>query len=114
MQSKFQLTEPDVNEYFLPKKSKDSVTENFWAKIFEYGIWGLSSSDDNSDCIGKDGSKNYISDGGEEYFFLITKPGNKPVYFYAPEFFEEHCPGNINRIRAMKIIRLFYTLYTKD
>jgi hypothetical protein len=108
---KFQFTEADINEYFLPKESNDSVSKIFWSEILKNRIETLISTDDNIACIAKDSSRYVIYDGDEEYFFLITKAANNPVYFYAPEFFENHCPGNKNRIKAIKIIKLFNTLF---
>jgi hypothetical protein len=114
MHLKFQFTEPDINEYFIPIKSEDSLSEIFWSRILKNDIWNLTGTTDEIFCTAKDSTKYGINDGEEEYFFLITKSGKKSVYFYAPAFFEEHCPGNINRIKAIKIMGLFNTAFKRD
>lgn len=48
-----------------------------------------------------------IYDGGAFQLTLITKDQVKTLDFYAPDFYEEQCPGRAGRIAILKISRIF-------
>ena len=56
---------------------------------------------------GKDGSYNLISDGGDVHLYLLTKNEIKQLHFYAPDYYNEKCPGRKGRTTLLELMRLF-------
>jgi len=105
---------PDINALFQVKVvSKDSLNL-LWKAINREHIW--QAKDDNVDgkgcpiIPGKDNVSLY--DGGGPIFRLLTKEGSKELEFYAPNFFEEYCPGRKGRISALTVEKLFKDYFT--
>lgn len=51
--------------------------------------------------------KSVIFDAGEYEFEILAKDKYKKLYAYTPQFFEERCPGNIERKQFIRCIDLF-------
>lgn len=104
----------DINFYFNPKYLPKDSLKLFWKKIETLKPWTIKDDAvEGNGCPIEDKNGVSISDGGGITLFLITKAEIKKLYFYAPDFFEEYCPGRKGRISIMKLSKLF-TSYFKD
>lgn len=48
-----------------------------------------------------------IFDADQHEFEIITATKYKKIYFYAPEYYEEHCPGVIERKQVLNCLNAF-------
>jgi hypothetical protein len=54
-----------------------------------------------------------IYDGGGIKLYLITKDAIKILDYYAPDYYEETCPGRADRIAVLNIAKLFNLISTE-
>ncbi|TDG36794.1 hypothetical protein EZJ43_05795 [Pedobacter changchengzhani] len=108
------LTPITVNIYFNSIFLHTDSIHDFWNKANSMSPWQLldDKMDNGEGCpITKKekSNKQYIYDGGGITLYLITKKEIRPLYFYAPDYFEqkEMCRGNYNRQTILKIAELF-------
>ena len=59
------------------------------------------------------GTKVMIYDGGSVNFIIITKQEYREISFYAPEFFEEKCPGSVERQAIIACEQAFMNVFEK-
>lgn len=111
-------TPVDINLYFNPKYLSPDTLIQFWASIMKFSPWRIKDeSVDGNGCPlpqGNNKNKKFIEDGGRIILDLITTDGSKRLNFYAPEFFEEVCPGRTGRKSAIEISKLFKTYFKED
>jgi hypothetical protein len=48
-----------------------------------------------------------IFDADQHEFEIITATKYKKIYFYAPEYYEEHCPGVVERKQILNCLKAF-------
>jgi hypothetical protein len=59
------------------------------------------------------GEKHLIYDTDAVNFILITKQEHREITFYAPEFFEEKCPGSVARQAVIACAQAFMKTFEK-
>jgi len=104
---------PDVNAFFEVKVlAKDSL-KSFWRQVLKADAWQMKDdSTDGEGCLVNKGNPSaQIFDGGGLSFYVITASEMKELKFYAPAFYEQHCPGRPGRISALKVSELFYSFF---
>ncbi|MGN7990068.1 hypothetical protein ACTJKC_22195 [Pedobacter sp. 22226] len=102
----------DINVFFQPEYLKIDSLKQFWVKSSKLKMWEIK--DDKIDGEGCDIKKNgdAVSDGGKIYLHLITKDSIKELFFYAPDYYNEKCPGRKGRKAILDLWDLF-NLYFK-
>jgi hypothetical protein len=105
---------PDINTLFEVKVVDKHTLNQLWIELMRESIWKIKDdSIDGEGCpIKKDQQPDEIFDAGGPLFKLITKESVKDLKFYAPNFYEEHCPGRAGRISALKIQEIFKRYFT--
>lgn len=97
------------NLLFKPQNiSLDSV-QRCWQLMMESKIW-TASNEKEIGCPHKTNTViDFIDDGHSIVYYRITKDKIEKLDFYEPEYFEneKRCPGNPNRIAAIKAQELF-------
>ncbi|MGN8059405.1 hypothetical protein ACTJKN_24205 [Pedobacter sp. 22163] len=103
----------DINIFFQPKYLNINSLKQFWTKSSKLKIWSIN--DDKIDGEGCDvrQPKYAISDGGHLYLHLITKDSIKELFFYAPDYYNEKCPGRKGRKAILELSDLF-NIYFKN
>ena len=101
----------DINVFFQPKYLSTDSLKQLWRKSSELEIWKVN--DDKVDGEGCDVKQNQfaISDGGQIYLYLITKDNIKELFFYAPDYYNDKCPGRKGREAILKLNALFNTYF---
>jgi len=101
----------DINIFFQPKYLNLDSLGQFWAKSSGLKMWRVN--DDKIDGEGCDVKqpKYAISDGGQIYLHLITKDNIKELFFYAPDYYNEKCPGRKGRKTILELNDLFNTYF---
>jgi hypothetical protein len=108
------FSEPvDINNYFKIYKMTEAQVKTFWDDVNAFKPWMLK--DDSTEGEGcpaaahkkTDAGYPVISDGGGISLALITNKEIRFLEFYAPDFYEEHCPGRPGRIAINGISKLF-------
>ncbi len=102
----------DINVFFQPTYLSLDSLKQFWEKSSKLKMWDVN--DDKIDGEGCDVKQNgfAISDGGQIYLHLITKDKIKELFFYAPDYYNEKCPGRKGRKAILELSNLF-TIYFK-
>lgn len=98
----------EVNHFFKPVKTPEEFKGKIWGMLMSEQPWNIA--DDNVDghgCPIKGQNSHEISDGGCIKLYLITAKEIKTLAFYAPGFYEEHCPGRKGRKSILKIEKIF-------
>ncbi|QDW23741.1 hypothetical protein [Pedobacter sp. KBS0701] len=101
----------DINVFFQPKYLNLDSLKQFWTKSAKLKMWSVS--DDKIDGEGCDLKQpGYaISDGGQIYLHLITKDNIKELFFYAPDYYNEKCPGRKGRKAILELSDLFNSYF---
>lgn len=107
----FWKTLPDTNRYFLPKIVPYKLRKTYWTDVICLLPWTLKDDTIDEGCIASN-KDCYTYDGLTEVFYLITKSAIKVLAFYEPEFFEKCCPGREDRIKAVKIKKIFIKAFS--
>lgn len=77
--------------------------------------WQLADDKrDGEGCPPSVKDKYEIFDGGTILLYLISKSEIKTLSFYAPDFYEEKCPGGKGRQHILAIDALFSSLFAKS
>jgi len=109
------LDEPvDINVYFNPYTLPNTEKQKFWDDITTLKPWTLKDDAvEGTGCpltkVGSETITYAIYDAGGARLYLITKDQIKILNFYAPEYYEKHCPGRPGRAAINKISKLFVT-----
>jgi hypothetical protein len=105
---------PDINALFQVKVVSKDTLNRLWNAISRERIWEIKDDKmDGKGCPIIPGKENVsLFDGGGPIFRLLTKEGSKELEFYAPNFFEEYCPGRKGRISAVRVEKLFKDYFT--
>ncbi|RXK86767.1 hypothetical protein [Filimonas effusa] len=112
--TKFTFTLPDTNRYFIPYRNlKSEEGRKIWDSVIVLTPWMLKDDAVEGEGCGK-GAKCNTYDDWMLTFFLITKSGIRKIYFYAPEFYEQCCPGREGRQKAVQLERLFKEVFKLD
>jgi hypothetical protein len=108
------FSEPvDINIYFNINIMTLAQAKTFWNEVAALKPWTLK--DDSTEGEGcpaaphKNTEREYpaISDGGGISLALITNESIKFLDFYAPDYYEQNCPGRPDRIAINRISKLF-------
>lgn len=98
-----------INKYFNVLYSNDEAIKTFWKEIQNLTPWNIN--DDSVEGEGcppnEKGEKYEIYDGGGILLFLITKNEIKRLYFYAPQDYNERCPGKKGRETILDVEKIF-------
>ncbi|KQN35859.1 hypothetical protein ASE92_06870 [Pedobacter sp. Leaf41] len=101
----------DINVFFNPHYlSLDSLNQ-FWSKSSKLKMWDINDDKIDGEGCGEKHSRYAISDGGEIYLHLITKDSIKELFFYAPDYYNEKCPGRKGRKAIIDLWDLFDTYF---
>lgn len=99
----------EVNEYFNPVYFLPDSLQLMWTETLSLHPWTINDDIiDGFACPPNEsgrGTKQY--DGESIILTLITKQGIKRLSFYAPEIYEQYCPGRKGRIAILKLEALF-------
>ena len=96
----------DINIFFKIIPLPSDTLGNLWLSVTKFNLWQLN--DDRGYPVCPAGSTfATVTDGGYIVIHLITKYNTKTLYYYAPEFYEEQCPGNTNRKHVISLATLF-------
>lgn len=94
----------NINMRFSPQPIKKSDAGKFWNQVLTLKPLQIDDNEAQQYCPD---SKIKLFDGGSASLVVITRTEIKKLTFYSPEFYEEKCPGNINRQAIIKIKNLF-------
>ncbi|KQR69862.1 hypothetical protein ASF92_14270 [Pedobacter sp. Leaf176] len=97
----------DINIFFNVLKVNADTAKKIWKDISKYKPWQMV--DDKAYATCPPGT-NYavVLDDGYKIMHLVTKKEIKTLIYYAPEYYEEQCPGNKNRQAIISINSIFY------
>lgn len=102
---------PKMKEYFAVYPVGGAAKSILWKGILSADPWGIA--DDKVEGYGcpvnKDKNYPIIHDADGHNLTLITKNEIRGLDFYAPGFYEKHCPGRKGRVAMVKIVTLFTT-----
>lgn len=108
------FSEPvDINNYFSVCKMTKAQVKTFWDGVNAFKPWALKDDSTEGEGCPAAAHKNtdagypVISDGGGISLALITNKEIRFLEFYAPDYYEEHCPGRPGRIAINSISKLF-------
>jgi hypothetical protein len=102
----------DINQYFNLVDLDQDTLKTFWHTAQKLDIW--NKVDDKHYKLCPDHVKFAITaHSGGIIIHLVTKDNIKTLFYEHPWYFEEQCPGNINRIAAIKLYEVFKT-YLKN
>src|SRR5207244_4383723 len=73
------------------------VCDEVWKYIQTNEAWKIKGDDGKDFCIGEKKSNCNINDGVTWHLLIITKDKIVDPSYYEPAFYENCCPGNINR-----------------
>lgn len=106
----------DINFYFNPIYFPQDTLKMFWNSIMDVSPFKIKDDTiEGKGCpIINNKNQKRIDDGGGIALDLITKEGTKRLSFYAPEFFEEVCPGRNGRKSIITISKLFTRLFKEN
>ncbi|WP_156166648.1 hypothetical protein [Pedobacter sp. BMA] len=102
----YKLRPADINIFFKMTQTKTDSLKNLWQSITKMQLWRMQDDRDYPAC--SEGSTfATVTDGGYIIIHLITRDKIKTLFYYAPEFYEEQCPGNEHRKNALNLAVLF-------
>lgn len=108
------ISEPaDINQYFRSYTEKLGERKSFWNQVAVLQPWQLKDDAvEGNGCpaaphVSSERVSPVVFDGGGIKLFLITKSAVKVLFFDAPKFYEENCPGRPGRAAINKIAALF-------
>lgn len=98
----------DTNSFFNAKYVKPKKAKILWQKTMKYRPWQISDDTVDGEGCPIIGDRKYsIFDGVTMKLFLITNNNIKQLRFYAPDFYNEKCPGRSGRLNILKIEQMF-------
>ncbi|MES2426439.1 MAG: hypothetical protein V4560_05675 [Bacteroidota bacterium] len=107
------VTQPQLKQLPITDAQGDSLYHQLSdARIFTIGDdSSLPKCDKSLDVINgtKEMVDHTVEDGPEFRIWLATPTKTKYLYYYAPESFQQFCPGNKARQNVVKIIKMFNT-----
>ncbi len=108
--SSFRRTLPDTNEYFLPRLIAYTNKQGIRNTLDSIQL-GAIQDDSKDNTPGCGTNMCAIFDSDEYTIWFITKKEITKLYFYAPVFFENCCPGSKGRQTAIRLINLMQTVF---
>lgn len=104
-------TSISINNKYL-RIHKPKISNDYWQQLIISNIWTTEHYIKRELKIKKDSliTTYSIFDGGEHDFYFITKDQIRRLYFYAPEFYNEHAPDK-KLPNALKAIKLFRNIF---
>jgi len=104
-----------INKFFDVKYIARSDAKIFWNSLIKLMPWEIKDDkhDNGGGCPPNTKMKNYTADNGGLNIDLIITTEIKNLYFDDPWYYESKngCRGNTNRLKALKIEKLFKTYF---
>lgn len=105
----------DVNKFFRPVPMRSRYQGKLWPILMEEQPWSiLDDKIEGTGCPKSGKTDHLIYDGGTINLYLITAKEIKLLSFYAPDFYEQHCPGRKGRKFILKIKDIFDDFFRDD
>lgn len=102
-----------VNRFFQAVPISKNELSKLWDKVLKEAPWKINDDTvDGKGCpIDVNKEQFNIDDGGTIHLYLVSKTAIKTLTFYAPSFYEKHCPGRKGRKAILNIDKSFFTFF---
>jgi hypothetical protein len=104
---------PPATSLVQNKNVSSSSCDSIWQFFVKHEVWKIKGDEGKNFC-GNENKNCNINDATYWRLMIITKTKQTDASYYAPEFFEQCCPGNTDRQTFIEAVKKIQVIANND